>query len=1125
MASMDPSATGPVPSFGYHPDPEHLSIALDRGEFVRALVLDGPVRALASHVNECRVLGQSEAELPEGLYWFQGLDGGALILQVALGGPPGDATVAPLDQLSDDHPLMAAFAWAEKFWLDGHAVPTPRFELNEAAVTHPGDVDVVIRDRVYLGGRSGQWSYTVIVEGHQQSVIESSLKPRPELDDPRAWVTREPTPARRFGATLTRAKLQSKFANTLFSFRATRTTFRPYQFKPVLKLLQTGKARILIADEVGLGKTIEAGLIWTELEARREADRVLIVCPAGLVGKWKEEMDDRFEFDLVELDTATLRTFLEKHRQNRLPRRQACICSIERLRSWEGMDELDDLPPEFDLVIVDEAHSMRNQDTKSYALGTRLTDWADNLVFLTATPINLRQDDLLNLLELLAPGDYGDIRDLELRLEPNRIINAVAARLVEKGVNGRELSTRLDELKVTALGAPLMQRPDFALLKEVLAKGDLAPRDIVEAKRYLADLNTLSTVITRTKKVEVDDRKSKRTLDRHEVVWTQAEADFYDEYLQWCRNRAKAMGRPLHFAMQMPLRLASACLPMARRAVLEPKAFGDITDADSDAPVVRLEPHAGLIAAAKRLPADVDTKFDDLYEVLRTLHQQGRRALVFTHSRPTLAYLKQRLEAEFRVEVMHGGVNREQRRRIMGEFRAGAHDFVLANRVASEGLDFEFCSAVVNYDLPWNPMEIEQRIGRIDRIGQVEEAMLVVNFVNEATIDERILSRLLDRIGIFESSIGALEPIIAANAPRALEIGFNFSLTPEQREQKMHEVETAIEEQRAGLQDVSDASSALLVSNDVDVAGLEDDLMRTGRYIGQLELAQLLDDWARVDGAPGIRFDKDRRTAELHGNPVMAGRVEELAKAGQRSRSETSGITAQLRSEMPISLVLDQELARTGGGKLLTATSPLAMAAAEVPGHRQARFASLRIPAKAEDVVPGVYVVVMAKAVSASRGGDEIWGAAVTESGLDAGDGPANALLAALAEGDLEDAPLRSIDRLERLADRAQNQLHDRHQSEQARRDHQFAALQEARTITLKEQHQRKVATIDNRIATARARGRSERAIALFDSQRRRAEQRFAALSAELQREVQPEIRLEPLAACVIEIAARRRDQ
>ncbi len=178
---------------------------------------------------------------------------------------------------------------------------------------------------------------------------------------------------------------------------------------------------------------------------------------------------------------------------------------------------------------------------------------------------------------------------------------------------------------------------------------------------------------------------------------------------------------------------------------------------------------------------------------------------------------------------MHGGVSREQRRRIMAAFRSGAYDFVLANRVACEGLDFEFCSAVGQLRPAVEPMEIEQRIGRIDRIGQKEETILVVNFVNEAIIDERILSRLLDRIGIFESSIGALEPIIAAAAAKALEAGFDFTLTPAQREQKLYEALTAIEEQRAGLQDLSDASSALLVSNDVDVAGREDELVHHWR--------------------------------------------------------------------------------------------------------------------------------------------------------------------------------------------------------------------------------------------------------------------------------------------------------
>lgn len=1109
-----------LPTFGYHPDSERLDVALGRGSFERALVVAAPVRALAAQVRECRLTWGPDVELPEGVYWFQGVDEGPMILQVATGSLPGDATVVPLGDVGNGHPLASAWGWAEELWERAVPVPTPRFAINEAAVTHPGELDVVVRDRKFL---REQWSYTVVVEGRQQDVIESRLRPRPQLDDPRTWVTSEPMSAARFGATLTRAKLQGKFADTLFSFRATRTTFRPYQFKPVLKLLQTGKARLLIADEVGLGKTIEAGLIWTELEARQEADRVLVICPSSLLGKWKEEMEDRFGFELAELGRGSLDDFLEKHRQNRLPRRHAYICSLERLRSWDGLDELRDLPPEFDLVIVDEAHSMRNQDTKSYALGSELAEWAASLVFLTATPINLHQQDLLNLLELLAPEDFGDLQDLELRLEPNKIINAVTAGLTEPGASGLALKARLEEVGTTILGGALTRRPDFALLSELLAKDELAPRDIVQAKRYLADLSTLSTVITRTRKAEVDDRKAKRTEDRQEIHWTEAEEDFYFEYLRWCRDRAKMIGTPLYFAMQMPLRLASACLPMARRAVLDPESFGNLSDADSDTSSEPLEPHPGLVQAALRLADGVDTKFDALNQVMSDLHSQGRQALLFTHSRPTLAYLAERLGLGFRVAVLHGGVSREDRHRIMAGFRAGAYDFVLANRVASEGLDFEFCSAVINYDLPWNPMEIEQRIGRIDRIGQKEETILVVNFVNESTIDERILARLLDRIDIFESSIGALEPIISANAPKVLRAGFDFTLTEAQREQKIREALAAIEEQRLGLQDVSDASSALLLSNDVDVAGLEDDLIRTGRYIGQRELALLLDDWARVDGAPGVRFADDGLTMEFRGNTAMAARVNELAMSARRTRAETSSVSAQLRNEIPIHLVLDQELARTSGGMLLSATSPLVMAAALIPGHRQARFASLRLAAAAAadaDPAAGTYVVVLARAAGASRGGDEIWGVAVTDKGRLAGEGPANVLLRALAEGRLADAPLPDLDRLPSLADRALTQLHLRHLDEQARRDRDFDALQESRRVTLVDQHNRKLEAIEQRISTARLRGRDPKSIALFRSQQRRAEERFAGLMSELESATQPEIRLEPLAACVIDVVA-----
>ena len=1111
---LDSSSAESTPSFGYLPDPDRAEVAVSRGAFARGLVLDLPIRSLADHIPNCRTLWNAEVAIPEGLYWFEGI-AEPIILQVAVGAPAGPAMITPLAEITEQHPLMAAYAWAEQYWEQADAVPTPQFEVNDVAVLQPSDIDITVRGRKFL---TQQWSYTVVGDGRQQEVLETQLRPRPQVDSPRAWVTQAPTSASRFGATLTRAKLLGKFSDTLFSFRATRTTFRPYQFKPVLKLLQTGKAHLLIADEVGLGKTIEAGLIWTELEARQEADRVLVVCPSSLLTKWKEEMADRFGFELVELDSNGLKEFLENHQRNRLPRRRAYICSLERLRMWDGLETTKDIPPHFDLVIVDEAHSMRNQDTKSYALGTEIAEWADNLVFLTATPINLRQEDLLNLLELLAPGDYGDIRDLELRLEPNRITNSVATKLTQKGVRGRALLDELKGLASTTMGNSVMGRPDYKLLTELLDKEELTPSDIVAAKRYLAELNTLSTAITRTKKVEVDDRKAKRTERRHEVEWTEPEREFYREYLSWCQRRAAEMGRPLYFAMQMPLRLASACLPMARRAVLDPASFGQLSDADSDDTSPRLEPHPELVTAALALPEGVDSKFDALRVVLEELYVRDKRALLFTHSRPTLAYLSDRLGADFRIAVLHGGVSRDQRRKIMAEFRSGHYDFVFANRVASEGLDFEFCSAVINYDLPWNPMEIEQRIGRIDRIGQVEESIIVVNFVNPITIDERILVRLLDRIEIFESSIGALEPIIAVNAPKVLQTGLDFTLSADQREQKLHEALTAIEEQRAGMQDLADASSALMVSNDVDVAGLEDDLVRTGRYIGQRELALLLDDWAGIDGAAGVKFSSNGEMVELVGNRAMAVRVDELARKNQRTRDETSSISSMLRNEIAVPLVLDQELSRTGGGTLLTATSPLVMAAAAVPGHRQARFASLRLTASDSDVIPGIYVAVLAKATSASRGGDEIWGSAVTLEGRNAGESPVDALLAALAEGRLADEPLPDGVDLEKLADRAMNQLDFRHAREGANRAREFEALKEARRITLDEQYRRRVEAIRNRINTATTRGRGEKSIDLFRSQLRRAQERHERLIAELESQPAPEIGLQALAACVLHV-------
>ncbi|WP_026373115.1 DEAD/DEAH box helicase [Agrococcus lahaulensis] len=1101
--------------FGYHPIPDAVQDVLDRGTFARAIVIDEPVSELFDAVGSVRAATEPTPGLPSGLYWFDGIEQ-AIILQVG-SGPAAASDELHVEAWHDcpEHPLVEAWRWAEHLWSSGADVPVPRFELRERVVTVPQGIDVEVRERTF---DRGSWAYRVFGGGGTQVVLEHQLQRVEVTDDPDRWVLGERASAARFGATLTRTKLRGRFADTIYSFGATRTVFRPYQFKPVLKLLESGRARILIADEVGLGKTIEAGLIWTELEARHEADNVLIVCPSGLVDKWRDEMVERFGFSLTHLHRDELARYLEQHRSGRLPKRQAYVVSLEALRSWSALPELVENPPEFDLVIVDEAHAMRNSTTKSYELGTYLSEWTQgsNMVFLTATPINLRETDLLNLLGLLEPSDFQTLEDLEARLEPNAVLNQVARVLPQKDVTPRDFSELLSQFTGLVYEKTITMRPEFQELRDVVSSTPLAPKDIARARHLIAELNTLSTAVTRTRRAEVDERKALRDAEPGiEIVWSPLESTFYSEYLQWCQRRADLAGTPLYFSMQMPLRLASTSVHIAAQQVLrfDPETWtGDV-----DTPVSQswVEPHPELVAAAKRVIEVPDTKLGRLGEVLEELRGLNRRALLFTWSKATLRYLQAHYRDQFRIAVLNGDVPREQRRRIMKEFRAGGYDFVFANRVASEGLDFEFCSAVINYDLPWNPMEVEQRIGRIDRIGQTSEKILIRNFYNDEAIDARIMYRVLQRIAIFERSIGELEPIIGQHMD-ALRSAMDFRLTRAQQEEKSQQFLTAVEAQRVGLQNVADSAAGLIISNTVDVAGLQDELISSGRYLGQPELAHLLEDWAQADGGDPLEWLDDGKSVEVRGNSAMAQRVQDLVQQGRRTRSEVGDLVSALHNGAPVHLAVDQETSRTSGVGLLSANHPLVMAATEVPGFRHARYAALRT-LQSDDVTPGTYLVVLALAEHASRGGDEIWGAAVTLDGR-AVEGPADAVLAALARGALQDATPVASDTLPRLARRAMRTLERKHREVSERREAEEEALTAARRVTLADQHERRMRGIARRMATSLERDRGSRIIRMIEGQRHRQQARYERLLAELDARKTPSMTLRYLAVCTLEV-------
>lgn len=394
-------------------------------------------------------------------------------------------------------------------------------------------------------------------------------------DSPAAWLLDQRlAEAGPFAEFFTIRKLRTRLSDHLYSYLASRTVFRIYQFKPVVKMLTSPVQRLLIADEVGLGKTIEAGLIWNELDARTSLDRVLIVCPAGLRTKWRIGMERRFDREVDLLANATaVDELLDKFRRQGADSRFAAIAGLETLRSERVLATLREVAPTFDLVIVDEAHHMRNRNTNSFMLGEFLSESAEAMVFLTATPLSLGTTDLFNLLNLLSPEDFDSDAIFDQLLEPNEHINA-ALRILRAQFPpdvARVLAT-LQRVEATSQSARFHRSPLYA---DVVRRLDEVPsrrRDVVELQRDIEELNTIGRIYTRTRKRDLVEPFAERRATTLEVAWTQAEWDVYAAATRYVATRSRRLLEarvPLGFIAVMPQRQAASCLPVMREYLLE----------------------------------------------------------------------------------------------------------------------------------------------------------------------------------------------------------------------------------------------------------------------------------------------------------------------------------------------------------------------------------------------------------------------------------------------------------------------------------------------------------------------------------------------------------------------------
>jgi len=1080
---------------------------------LRFLVIGGRVPERVVLAGEARHVAEAEPNVPTGNYVIT--DGaGVAILHVVKGGLPEEPTSTTSD--SEGEWLSRVAGWFPHWWADAAVIEKPRFEADQHVVLVPSGQEGLVRSREFA---AGGWTYRVRVAGATQRILESGMDHVTLEDDPLEWIRARPDSARRFAATLTRAKVRERLTDTIYSFRASRTIFRPYQFKPVIRLLETGQLRLLIADEVGLGKTIEAGLIWTELDARNMANRVLVVCPSGLVAKWRWEMQERFGFELVDWKREQLDEMLVRLREDRLPQRFHAICSLERLRTWPGLEELAEIGPHFDLVIADEAHAFRNSETASYAVGSFLNDWSDAVVFLSATPLNLGNDDLFNLLQLLAPGEFNDKRQLGDLLEPNAVLNRIATSLLDQSPSIDRLA-ELERVPTMTFGKPLAMRPEFSELRSLLKETHLSPAEIVAARHLLARLHTLSAVVTRTRKAEIQEEKAVREAHTIDVEWTDEERAFYEAFESWQVSRARRLGLPVGFVTQMPLRLASSCLPMARARVLQGdrRTYVDDLDADDDSKGGGTDPDSPPLEVVQlaEVVGDRDTKFDRFLPFLKMIVDQGRQVIVFTFSRATLAYLDQRLRGDFGVAVLHGDVKGEDRQTVMRQFREGKYQVLLASRVASEGLDFEFCSAVVNYDLPWNPMEVEQRIGRIDRFGQKEEKVLIVNFSTPGTIETDIVARLMTRIGVFKDSIGDLEPIIQSTM-KELNSAFDFTLTRAEQVEEVRRVLAAVEDREKSKEELEDATAYLSSTDQAEIEGLEQQLVASGRYVGQRELVLLIEDWIGQCSGASCSVNDSETLLAIRGNREMEAHLRSVRGRGERSEVEIDRLAIKLRDEQEILVHLDQEAARTQGGDLLTAAHPLVRAALGIPGNRQARFSSIAI--SDVEAPRGIYVVLIAVARwQGIRSATELWAEAVEVESLATEPTVGLGVLARLAEAELRDGNgTMELASLEGALQTATSNLLGRQASEEVRRLAENVALVDTRRVSLEQTYKRKVERIRGVISTLRASGKL-RTIPLQEAQLRKQGQSFDEALIGLQRLSEGSLRLEELAVCLVTV-------
>lgn len=675
-----------------------------------------------------------------------------------------------------------------------------------------------------------------IKSGDTSDVLESRIEPEKKLENAfdmiKAGVF---NPFSEFSRINTQQKIENTSVNTISSLKASRTIFKAYQYKPLLKFLNSDTRRLLIADEVGLGKTIEAGHIMLELKAREELNSALIICPGSLKDKWQDELDSRFDFkfkvynhkaDFIQ-DVSSRRPIFG-------------ILTYDACRDSKKDDigsTLEEYDIQLDLLVCDEAHRMRNDKTATFTGARKIISCSKSVVFMTATPIMLNETNLFHLMNLLDPDRFKSEYVFQNLLNANKPFVSAISELNTK----IPFSTIADNLENSELRYEYWTNDDYELQrKSITVKDEYKDNPLfnkiisdfrtlpeTDASRVrlqydISSISLLNNIFSRTTKRDVttDWTQAIRQPETRTVILNDYEEELHDEYIE-------------NYCLEKGYETDLSDIPGTVLSGLRKKLSSSI--------------FAYTIPWENATSFPEDSKYEELKNILgEVVQSKKKKIIIFATQIPTLRYLQHRLKIDgYDSFLIYGDI--KDRTSVIKEFRNSktAH-VLLSSEVGGEGLDMQFCDSMVNYDLPWNPMVVEQRIGRIDRFGQTSKFVYIYNILVKGTLQEQIYGRLLDRIGIFKECIGDIEVILDLFLEKNNVTGMDFleyleseidrkDITEEEVKRKLDSMRKALEQQKQDVEKLTKGLTECL-TNDMYFKEEISRIAGRERYITEREL-------------------------------------------------------------------------------------------------------------------------------------------------------------------------------------------------------------------------------------------------------------------------------------------------